>query len=148
MPSDQHERSAPQYTDVREFHPDFDHRECPCCGTEWYYKLGSSRGTHCPHCRSKPLFRRLAEEYAEHYYEAQQADDSNIKPPDYHHAIPTAMAYEASEILGYGVNHFHCMHYIWCALPDGARHARDEEPQTKVTRLPDRIISGPTEGSA
>lgn len=135
------------YVDVRDVHSMYERRACPCCEMEWYYENGSSHGSQCPNCQSKPLYRRLAEKYGEHYYEAQQSDDSNVKPPKYHHRIPKAMAYEVSDILGWSVNHFHCMNWIWWALPEGARHSTDEEPSVKGLYHSD-MVAKPPEGEA
>lgn len=148
MTDAQDESRLEQYVDIRELHPEFDHRVCPCCDAEWFYKHGVASGVYCPYCESRPLFRRLGEKYAPHYHEAMQNDDSEIMPPPYHHAIPKAMAYEASEELGFAVNHMHCMKWIWWALPDGVEHSRSEEPGETRKPHQSNIIRRPTEASA
>lgn len=73
----------------------------------------------------RDYFRDLAEEYAKHYAEYDE-DDYDIKPEPYHRYVPLAMAYEASEELGYEVNQFQCLDWIDAMLPeDHRRHTED-----------------------
>lgn len=65
----------------------------------------------------RPYFYTLARKYADHYAEYDK-DDYNIRPTPYHRYIPKAMAYEASEELGYDVNEFLCLEYIFEELPE------------------------------
>lgn len=131
------------YRDIRDLHAEFERRECPCCGLQWYYKNGMANGTYCPECESRPLFWKLAEKYAAHYAEYDR-DEYNIAPPPYHRYIPKAMAYEASEELGFPVNEYRCLRFIDASLSESHRRHKDEVPWTHKPRE-DAIITDPRE---
>lgn len=129
------------YVDIRDIHPDYERRACSCCGAEWYYQEGSANGYYCPICDCRPLLRELGVEYAEDYASYSE-EDYNIKPEPFHVYIPLAMAYEASEELGFPVNEFRCLRFIDDALPESHRRHKPNPPETRKAP-PYNVIESP-----
>jgi hypothetical protein len=133
-----HDLSLNGYTDIRKLHPDREFRSCPECGHEWLHKYWQSDGKQkeaavtstCPNCRLVPLLDRLAKDYAEHVAELEP-EDPGIRPSPTLRYVGKAMAYRASELVGYGVNGLSCEAYIKFHLPDWHWLSRDEHPSER-----------------
>jgi len=130
--------SVDEYVDVRRFHPDREFRQCPECGHEWLHKYWISGGerkeasktSSCPNCRLMPLLARLAERYAEHVVE-MEPEDPGVRPSPTLRYVGKAMAYEASEMVGYRVNSLSCEAHIKYKLPERHWLSRDEHPSER-----------------
>lgn len=122
-----------EYVDIHGIHPDWEHRECVVCGSKWWHRYWMSDSgerkeradtTNCPHCRLEPLLNELAEKYVEHV----QAYDGDYGNALHSHFWPhaKAMAYEASEIVGYGVNPMTCKMWFRSKLPEDSKYHTEQ----------------------
>jgi ssDNA-binding Zn-finger/Zn-ribbon topoisomerase 1 len=133
-----HDLSGGGYVDIRKHSDAREFRRCPECGHEWLHERWrrdgdwkeAARTSNCPNCRLVPLLDRLAPEYASHVVELEP-EDPGIRPSGTLRYVGKAMAYEASERVGYTVNSLSCESYIKIHLPDCHWLHRDEHPSQR-----------------